>query len=688
MKSNEERVKSILKKASEYKMKKRREGYALITCICAVAIAVLVGVDATSIHHVEDVDLSVLKVNQKEIEFENQKELKLTTFKTKDELVKKLEDSRERMNRKAIFNSFGDLKYADSVSIDFATQELSATENVAGDSGGQKASDEYSETNTQVQGVDEADIVKTNGDYIYYLSNNTLKIVNNKGEKLELEKEIDFIGKDNNITYVRARELYLSDNYIIVVATGSMNDFVILEDNAVTPYGFYRGFYDKASTKIMIYDINNYDLVRDIETEGSYCSSRKVDDDIYVISNKYVYFYNDINPEEVVPLFKDTCVENGKAKEVDIASIKCFPDFDDDDECSYMMITSFSLDNISEKANVETFIGTGEEIYCSKENLYVTKSSYPGWLRYDNTHGKTKIRKFAIYNGKIKYVAEGEVKGTLLNQFSMDEYDGNFRITTTKGSSWNSDTSENNLYVLNKDLKVIGKLEGLAKGERIYSTRFMGDKCYVVTYKTVDPLFVIDLSEPTNPEVLGELKIPGYSRYLHPFGENYLIGFGEDSIEKIVKNYDGTERVTAYSTGLKLAIFDVSDYNNPKELDFVKIGGRGSYSELLYNHKSLLFKQDEGLFAFPVRLYDENAGTYENGVPRHGKLEFSGAVIFNIDTENGITLLGKVSNENTENPYSNIERIIYIGDKLYTISSNMIKVLDMDTMKEVSKIEF
>ena len=480
----------------------------------------------------------------------------------------------------------------------------------------------------------------------------------------------------------------MSDDYIIVIATSSMSRPIIVENDMVTTYGFYRGFYDTTSTKVMIYDINNYDLVREIETEGSYCSSRKVDDDIYVISNKYVYFYNDINPEDVVPLFKDTCVENGETKEVDITSIKCFPDIEDDDECSYMMITSFSLDNISEKANVETFIGTGEEIYCSKENLYVTKSSYPGWLRYDNTNGKTKIRKFAIYNGKIKYVAEGEVKGTLLNQFSMDEYDGNFRITTTKESSWNSDTSENNLYVLNKDLKVIGKLEGLAKGERIYSTRFMGDKCYVVTYKTVDPLFVIDLSEPTNPEVLGELKIPGYSSYLHPFGENYLIGFGEDSIEKIVKNYDGTERVTAYSTGLKLAIFDVSDYNNPKELDSVKIGGRGSYSELLYNHKSLLFKQDEGLFAFPVRLYDENAGTYENGVPLYGDLDFCGAVIFNIDTEKGITLLGKVSNENTENPYSNIERIIYIGDKLYTISSNMIKVLDMDTMKEVSKIEF
>lgn len=683
MKSNEERVKSILKKVSDYKMKKRREGYALVTCICAVLVAVVVGLDATTVvPDKENVDLTVLKVAQEDLKFNSLKEKELITFDSKAELVKKLKSSKayKERYRGGIFsldyNMMNSATVADSSTAIFQEPEVEAS------------TKKYSETNTQVQGVDESDIVKTNGDYIYYLSKNKLNVFNNK-EDLKLEKEIEF-SKDED-GYVYARELYLSDKYIVVIATSNIDEVIAYNSPAArlaVDYGFigYRG--GRNSTKILVYDIENYDLVREIETEGSYESSRKVDDDIYLISNKYISLYNEIKNDEIVPLYKDTCVANGKLQEVPISSIKCFPEIENEEECSYMIITSFSLDKLNEKANIETYIGTGNEIYCSKENLYVTKQNYNYWWDSENTSKEeTKIRKFAIHDGKVKYVAEGKVDGNLLNQFSMDEYKGNFRIATTKGNTLD-ETSYNNLYVLNENLNVIGKLEGLAKGERIYSTRFMGDKCYMVTYKTVDPLFVLDLSMPTNPKVLGELKIPGYSSYLHPLGENYLIGFGEDSVEKIIKNYDGTDRVTAYSTGLKLAIFDVTDYNNPKELDSVKIGGRGSYSSLLYNHKALLFKEDEGLFAFPVSLYTEDAGTYENGVPKYGKPEFAGAIFFDIDVKNGITLRGKVSNNEGAKYGIDVERILYIGDKLYTLSDGIIKVLDIKTVKELDKIEF
>lgn len=671
MKSNEERVNSILKKAREYKMKKRKEGYAVISSICALAMIAIVATSTlnisksiVNIHEIQKVD------TQKE-NFENIEEIKLTTFESKSELIKKLKSSEAYTNRKyRIMIDTVDMAINSSVSSDTAG---AAKESVASESN-------YSETNTQVQGVDESDIVKTNGDYIYYLSDNTLRIFNNQNDKLSLEKEIKFYDKENG-EYTYPSELYISDNYIVVIATSRIitepEDIMSNVARKVATTSYRKS---KTSTKVMIYDIKNYELIREIETEGNYMSSRKVDNDIYLISNKYIYLYNDIVEDDVLPLCKDTCVENGKLREVDIETVKCFPSFEEE-ECSYMIITSFSLNNIEEKANVETYIGTGSEIYCSKENLYVAKIDY----NYDDYSTKTLIRKFAIYGGDIKYVAEGKVPGSLLNQFSMDEYNKNFRITTTSGNTFD-ETSENNLYVLDENLNTIGELTGLAKGEEIYSTRFMGDKCYVVTYKTVDPLFVIDLSDPNNPCVLGELKIPGYSSYLHPLGENYLIGFGEDSVEKTYKRYDGTESVTAYSTGLKLAIFDVSDYNNPKEIDSVKIGGRGSSSELLYNHKSLLFKEDEGLFAFPVRLYEEDAGTYENGVPKYGKFEFSGAVIFNVDVENGISLRGKVSNNSEK--YNDIERILYIDNKLYTLSDDMIKVLDIKSLKEISNIEF
>lgn len=679
MKSDEERVKSILKKASDYKMKKRREGYALVTCICAVLVAVVVGLDATTVvSDKENVDLTVLKVAQEELKFNNLKEKELITFDSKAELIKKLKSSKAYKER-----YIGEIFSLEKNMMD-ATLSVDTGMAISQETREEASTKEYSETNTQVQGVDESDIVKTNGDYIYYLSKNKLNIFNNK-EDLKLEKEIEF-GKDED-SYVYASELYLSDKYIVVIATSSIGGIVTYDspvEKIALDFGFIENEGHRTSTKILVYDIDNYDLVREIETEGYYASSRKVDDDIYLISNKYIYLYNEIKDDEIIPLYKDSCVLDGKLQEVPISSIKCFPEIEDEDECSYMIITSFSLDKVNEKANIETYIGTGNEIYCSKENLYVTKQSYS----YEgSSKEETKIRKFAIYDGKIKYVAEGKVEGSLLNQFSMDEYEGNFRIATTKGNTLD-ETSYNNLYVLNENLNVIGKLEGLAKGERIYSTRFMGDKCYMVTYKTVDPLFVLDLSIPTNPKVLGELKIPGYSSYLHPLGENYLIGFGEDSVEKIIKNYDGTDRVTAYSTGLKLAIFDVTDYNNPKELDSVKIGGRGSYSSLLYNHKALLFKEDEGLFAFPVSLYTEDAGTYENGVPKYGKLEFKGAIFFDIDVENGITLRGKVSNNEGAQYGTDVERILYIGDKLYTLSEGIIKVLDIKTVKELDKIEF
>ena len=692
MKNSEERVKNILEKARCYKMKRKMEGYTAITCICAVvvAIAALTNVSPITRQKLEDNgENQIIETDAKKIAFNNLEEIELTTFKTKTALINKMKSSDSykayRQNRY--------WKLAENITFDSVMNTES--DGTVQTSAKEEYSNEYSKTNTQVQGVDESDIVKTNGDYIYYLYDNILRIFDNKDEKLKMVKEIDYSNLESEV-YTSAYELYLSDDYIIVFANSGIRNKISPLENTLNKiiydYDYYYN-YTRGSTKVLIYDINTYELIREIETEGNYVSSRKVEDDIYLITNKYVY-YNDFNEDEILPLCKDSVVKNGEIMEVPIESIKCFPNFEKDDECSYMIITSFSLDKIDEKANVETFIGTGNEIYCSRDNLYVTKENYNyvggifrNVLIEEEEKVETKIRKFAIYDGEIKYVAEGSVPGTLVNQFSMDEYDGNFRITTTTGYTWD-DTSENNLYVLNEKLEQIGKLEGLAKGEKIYSTRFMGDKCYVVTYKTVDPLFVLDLKNPENPKVLGELKIPGYSKYLHPLSENYLIGFGEDSVEKKYKNYDGTEGVTAYATGLKLAIFDVTDLENPKELDSVKIGGRGSYSELLNNHKSLLFKEDEGLFAFSASL-TKDGGYYEDGTPKYGKKEFEGVLVFDIDINNGITLKGKISNDENGNYYNNpAKRIIYIGDKLYSLFGNMIKVNDMETIEELDVIKF
>jgi len=260
----------------------------------------------------------------------------------------------------------------------------------------------------------------------------------------------------------------------------------------------------------------------------------------------------------------------------------------------------------------------------------------------------------------------------------MDEKDGYFRIATTDSDSWNSETNTNNLYVLNENLEIVGKVEGLAKGEKIYSVRFMGNRAYMVTFVEIDPLFVIDLSDPTNPTVLGELKIPGYSKYLHPYDENHIIGFGENTK---TNEYGGV-----VTDGMKMALFDVSNPNSPKELYSVDIGEKGTYSEILNNHKALLFSKEKNIIAFPVSI-SEQTGEYRTS------LKFQGAIVYGLDLDNGFALKGTIAHQKIENGYigydytKSVERIIYINDSLYTLSQSLIKSTNMETMEEQDVLE-
>src|SRR3989338_2141236 len=206
---------------------------------------------------------------------------------------------------------------------------------------------------------------------------------------------------------------------------------------------------------------------------------------------------------------------------------------------------------------------------------------------------KSVIHRIALSSGAIDYKGSGEVPGRPLNQFSMDESGGYFRIATTSQQNQLRDgSSSNNVYILDSALKITGRLEGLAKGERIYSARFIGERGYMVTFKKVDPLFVIDLT-PTNPRVLGELKIPGFSDYLHPYDENHIIGVGKETGEN---EWGGIS-----TKGVKVALFDVTDVEKPKLVDQYEIGEQGTDSEALQDHKAFLFDKDKKLLVLPVR---------------------------------------------------------------------------------------
>jgi hypothetical protein len=200
---------------------------------------------------------------------------------------------------------------------------------------------------------------------------------------------------------------------------------------------------------------------------------------------------------------------------------------------TYTLTSILSINVEDSTLNQKVYLtDAGHVMYASMDHMYLAKYHY---IYTESNSGRnwypsTVIHKIAIKDGRIRYVASGIVPGTILNQFSMDEHKGYFRIATTIGSWWwGRDDSKNNVYVLDDDMRTVGKLEGLAPGETIYSARFFGNRCYLVTYKQIDPFFVIDLRNPKDPKVLGELKIPGFSTYLHPYDENHVIGIGKNA---------------------------------------------------------------------------------------------------------------------------------------------------------------
>ena len=241
----------------------------------------------------------------------------------------------------------------------------------------------------------------------------------------------------------------------------------------------------------------------------------------------------------------------------------------------------------------------------------------------------------------------------------------------------------------------------------MYSSRFIGDKVYFVTYKTVDPLFVVDLKDETSPKVLGKLKIPGYSTYLHPYDENHLIGIGMETKETVNRNSQGKVISTrAQIIGMKMALFDISDVNNPKQISSTVIGDRRTTSAILTNPKALLFSKEKSLIAIPVNNYNEDfeikdsSETYSsliNSYKNYNKKRIAeGYMVYDISVENGLKLKGIITHEisdeekNTGYSYSNTSKLLrgmYIEDKLYTVSENQIKVNELKDLKQIADLK-
>ena len=542
----------------------------------------------------------------------------------------------------------------------YSESKASAPASITSGAEGAGASD-YSTTNVQVEGVDEADFVKNDGKYIYVVSGDTLTIVDAfPAEQGKIITELPVSGS--------VSELFLSKDRLVVFTDTQ-------EEHWYTPKGTSVPVPDYTmQTHAVIYDISDRahpKEVRDIAAPGTYENARMIGD--------YVYFLTSGTPDYNSP--RMPVIYDGDVA-IESLSVWC-PPFPMN-EYQMHTLTSLPVTGSGDPQAESFLLGYSNTLYVSPENVYIAYEKQEPWRGWDYLEEKTQeqkepdqksvVHRFAIKNGDITYKATGTVPGYLLNQFSLDENRGNLRVATTV-SDWSSDEKQySNVYVLDPDLKTIGRLEHLAPEEKIYSARFIGDLLYLVTFKQTDPLFVIDLSNPYQPGILGELKIPGYSDYLHPYDETHLIGIGKDTEEN--------EWGGIIPTGVKIALFDVSDVNNPKLVESVVIGEKGSDSAVLSDHRAFLLDKERNIMAIPIRevIHVPVEGSKYEG--SHTEETWQGTYVFGVDPESGFTEKGRIKQgtgtKDDDWWYgSTVLREIFMDDVLYTISRDRIVGSDL-----------
>ena len=535
-------------------------------------------------------------------------------------------------------------------------------------------SNSYSTTNIQVAGVDEADIVKTDGSYIYVASNdysgqNYIYILKADPQDPRVISRIPL----NNETYLAGMFLSQDNNKLVVI--GSQYQFYALDTRFGSAEGMIYPYNNEIQTFISVYDVSDkvYPVrARNLTLTGSYFNSRMIGNYVYAVVSQPAQVF-----EEVVTLpriYSETTVTDVSASKVYYA----------DTMPGYFTFTTFIglniLDNQQEITNMTVLMGGASTMYVSLNNVYIT---YPGW---DETGSYTSIYRVSVEEEEIgTEQAKGSVPGYALNQYSMDENNGYFRLATTI----RGEIATNTVYVLDSNLTKVGevKLENAELRETIHSVRFMGDKAYVVTFEQKDPFFVLNMSDPENPTVSGALEIPGFSSYLHPYDENYIIGLGMEN------------------GSVKLSLFDVTNVNSPAEASKYIAPGDYSYSEAQYEPKAFLFDKEKELLVIPISITTygeitpraEEGGEEESGettiAPDKGGY-WEGAYVFKVTATSGFELRGGVTqqeNNGTINYYGdynlNVRRTLYIGNTLYTVSNARVQLNTLDDLGLIAKID-
>jgi uncharacterized secreted protein with C-terminal beta-propeller domain len=480
--------------------------------------------------------------------------------------------------------------------------------------------------------VDEADIVKTDGTYAYVVTGNRLQILHAyPADNAGIIATLQFSGSPQS--------LYLNGDQLVLISSDTRQQTVMNCQPSVC--GTTLPAIQK--TRVFVYSVKDPAhpaLLREMELDGTYKDTRMIGSMLYFVTDNALSMYdNDVKFPGIYDSSRGT-------------SVPPVWHFSNKDQ-KFSLTTVGAVDILTDDpVKAKTFlIGSAGTVYVSPERLYVAVPE-DGDKRIAQV---TRLYSFTLDNGPLTYTAKGSVNGTLLNQFSLDEYGGNLRVATIvdswsiRGNWWSSEVS-----VLDDRLNVIGSVGNLAPNEKIYAARFMGERLYLVTFRETDPLFVIDLANPKSPKI--QLQIPGFSRYLHPYDATHLIGVGKQSTRG----------------GLKIALFNVTDVHNPQLVGEKKLGGYGSDSEVLRDHKAFLFDREKDLLVLPVHIVEDT--TSSNDIhPVWG-----GAYVFGVNPEKGFTEKGTVVHyrDGSSSSYD-VKRAFYIDDVLYTMAQDKIVMSDL-----------
>lgn len=623
----------------------------------------------------------------------NKDDTELKTVKSKQELLKIYEgdnsDLQELLARifcmpfSMFYHNYDVIEKVDntwSIGIDSAssTESSSSSSNTK----------DYSTTNIQVENVDEADIVKTDGDYIYSISEDNVIITDVKDPK-QPKVVVTIKSEDDDIP----EDIILYKDKLVVIST---------KGNQTKRY-YYN---NRMNTVVKIYNITSREkpvLTKNYEMYEPYYTSRCIDNVLYVISSGNLRKEDD----EIVVGYNEDNME----KELSVDKIKYLKDVK---TTKQTLISTVDLNNETADIKLDSYLMNISNAYVSENAIYLLNQRYSNdtkmpisllfglkgvfgledyYEMYAESGYYTEIYKFDIKEN-VEYKAKTKVKGKTINQYSLDEKDNHLRIALY-------DNDGSRVAIFDEDLKQIGISDNVAKGEKMYSSRFIGDKVYFVTYKTIDPLFVMDLSNETKPKILGKLKIPGYSTYLHPYDGNHIIGIGMETKEIINRNSNGKViSTTAKVVGMKMALFDVSNVNSPVQISSVVIGDSRTTSAILTNPKALLFSKEKSLIAIPVNNYSQDfevtsSNNYETMINNYTKYSkpynAEGYFVYNINVQDGFKLKGVITHEKTNATYyysnSKLLRGLYIDNNLYTVSETMIKVNELDSLKAVGELK-